>query len=100
MRSAAGRGVGPLGALIPVLGAAVAVVLPAPSGAFTAGLIAALLTILVAVAVGPLVAPVGIRAGSQTRAALERMVPRTAQSDPDARGHARPRAPGGVLPAV
>ena len=34
------------------------------------------------------------------RAALRRRVPRTAQSDPDARGHARPRAPGRLLTAV
>jgi len=67
----------------------------------TAGLFAALLTIVVAVAVGSVrLAPVGFHAGSRTRAVLERMVPRTAQSDPDARGHARPRAPGAGFPAV
>ena len=36
----------------------------------------------------------------RARAALDRLIPRTAQSDPDARGHARPRAPGRLLTAV
>ncbi|MFC5502020.1 hypothetical protein ACFPJ4_07180 [Lysinimonas soli] len=42
----------------------------------------------------------GIPLGVGARAALDRMVPRTAQTDPAARGHRRPRAPGRLLPAV
>ncbi|MBW4033128.1 MAG: hypothetical protein HIU88_10760 [Acidobacteria bacterium] len=36
----------------------------------------------------------------RVRATLDRVVPTAAQSDPDARGHARPRAPGRLLPAI
>jgi hypothetical protein len=42
----------------------------------------------------------GVLAVARSRAALERLAPIVAQSDPDARGHARPRAPGVLLPAV
>ena len=101
MRSAAVRGVRPLAALALLLGAAAAILLPAPDGAFAAGLLAAVLAIVIASAVGSAPAmPAGVHVGTRARAVLERMVPRAAQSDPDARGHARPRAPGALLPAV
>ena len=75
--------------------------LPAPESAFAAGLVAAVLAIIVASTVGSTPAgSAGIHVGTRTRVALERLVPRASQSDPDARGHARPRAPGALLPAV
>ena len=75
--------------------------LPAPESAFAAALVAAVLVVIVAstAASAPVMA-VGVHVGTRTRAALERLVPRASQSDPDARGHARPRAPGALLPAV
>jgi len=75
-------------------------VLPAQHGAFTAGLVAAVLAIVIASMVGSsTVVPVGAKA-TRTRTVLERLIPHATQSDPDARGHARPRAPGVLLPAV
>lgn len=101
MMSAAIPGARLLAELTAVLAATAAVLLPAPEGAFAAGLVAALLAILVASALGSThAAPRGTRLGTGTRAALDRLIPRTAQSDPDASGHARPRAPGAILPAV
>jgi hypothetical protein len=102
MRSAAARVRRLAAALALLLGtAAAAVLLPAPESAIGAGLVAAVLAIIVAstVASAP-VMPAGVRVGARTRVALERLVPRASQSDPDARGHARPRAPGALLPAV
>jgi hypothetical protein len=84
-----------------LLGAAAAVVLPAPPGALAAGLVTAVLAILVAsTVVSARLAPVGFRVGTLARALLQRLDPRVAQSDPDARGHARPRAPAALLTAV
>jgi hypothetical protein len=101
MRSAAVRAGRPVAALALLLGTAAALLLPALDGAFTAGLVAAVFVIIVAatVAAVPIMAA-GAHVGTRARAVLERMVPRAAQSDPDARGHARPRAPGALLPAV
>jgi hypothetical protein len=96
----------PLAALAVLVATAAALVLPAPPGAFTAGLVAAglvapLLAILVASTVGSaLLERVALRVGTQARAALQGLSPHPAQSDPDARGHARPRAPGALHPAV
>ena len=101
MRTAAARGVRPLAALALLFGTAVAMLLPAPESAFAAGLLGGVLAIIVASTVASAPAmPTGVHVGTRTRAALERLVPRTSQSDPDARGHARPRAPGALLPAV
>ena len=101
MRSAALAGGRLLAALTAVLAAAAAALSPVPEGAFAAGVVAAVLAILVASALGALgSAPTGARLGVGARAALDRLIPRPAQSDPDARGHARPRAPGALLPAV
>ncbi len=87
----------PLAVLALLLGA----ILPTIDGAFAAGLVAAVLALLVVSAVAAAaVAPAGVRARTRARAVLQRMIPRAAQSDPDARGHARPRAPGILLPAV
>ena len=91
----------PVAALALLLGTAAALLLPAPESAFAAGLLAAVLGIIVASAVAS--APTmstAVHVGTRTRVALERLVPRASQSDPDARGHARPRAPGVLLPAV
>ena len=83
-----------------LLGTLVSVVLPAPDAAFATGVVAALLTVLVVSAVcSAAIVPAGLRARTRARAVLDRMTPRAAQSDPDARGHARPRAPGALLPA-
>jgi len=85
--------------LAPILGI-VAMVLPAQHGAFAAGLVAAVLAIVIASMVDcSTVIPVGAQA-TRTRAVLERLIPRSTQSAPDARGHARPRAPGVLLLAV
>ncbi|HEU0207005.1 MAG TPA: DUF6412 domain-containing protein [Pseudolysinimonas sp.] len=101
MRSAVLGGGRPFAALVVLLGAAAAAVLPAPPGAIAAGLVAAVFAILVASAVGSArLAPIGLRVGTRTRAVLQRLDPRVAQSDPDARGHARPRAPAVLLTAV
>ena len=91
----------PVAVLALLLGTAAALLLPAPESAFAAGLVAAVLAVIVAstVASAPAV-PAGVRVGTRTRVALERLVPRASQSDPDARGHARPRAPGALLLAV
>jgi len=84
----------------PILGV-VAGLLPAHDGAIAAGLMAAVLTIVIASMLGSAtVVPVEGRFATRTRAVLERLIPRAAESDPDARGHARPRAPGVPLPAV
>jgi hypothetical protein len=101
MSSAVARGGRPFATLALLLGTAGAVLLPIPDGAFAAGLVAAVLTIVVATMVGSVpITSAGVHIGTRTRAVLERLVPRAAQSDPDARGHARPRAPGAILPAV
>jgi len=91
----------PLAALTTLLATAAALVLPAPPGVLGAGLLAAVLVILVASMVGSTL-PVrgGLRVGTNARAAVQRPRPHAAQSDPDARGHARPRAPGFLLAAV
>jgi hypothetical protein len=87
--------------LAPVIGIVAAVVLPASDGAFAAGLMAAVLVIVIASMVGSAaVVPAGALASTLARAVVERLIPRTTQSDPDARGHTRPRAPGVLLPAV
>ncbi len=101
MRSVAVRGRRLVAALALVLGSAAAMLLPAPESAFAAALVAAVLVVIVAsTAASTTVMAVGVHVGTRTRAALERLVPRASQSDPDARGHARPRAPGALLPAV
>jgi hypothetical protein len=101
MRSAALRQGRPLATLALLLGTIAAALMPTPDGAFAAGLVAAVLALLVAsTAVSALVIRAGLQISTRTRALLERMIPRAAQSDPDARGHARPRAPGVLLPAV
>ena len=101
MGSAARRSTGLLAALVSLPGVLITALLPAPSWAFAAGLIAVVLTIVIATTIGSTrLVPVGAATGRQTRAVLQRLVPRAAQSDPDARGHARPRAPGFLLSAV
>lgn len=101
MRSAVLRGGRPLVALAALLGTAAALVLPVPPGAIAAGLVAVVFAIVVASTVGSArMAPVGLRVGTRARAVLQRLDPRVAQSDPDARGHARPRAPSALLTAV
>src|SRR3954462_14264362 len=101
MRSEGLRVARPLAALTLLLATAAAMVLPAHPGALGAGLVAAVLVILVASTLGStLVVRVGHRVGMNARAALQRRHPHAAQSDPDARGHARPRAPGLLLAAV
>jgi hypothetical protein len=61
------------------------------------GALLALMVVSVSASIGLGVAlPPHLRA----RVALDRLIPRTAQSDTDARGHARPRAPGRLLTAV
>lgn len=74
----------------------------APTGpAATASFIVAVLAVVVVVvAQSVLSLRHGIRPAARARTALERTVPRAAQSDPNARGHARPRAPGRPLTAV
>ena len=100
MKSAGLRIARPLSAVALLLATVVAVVVPAPSGAVAAGLVAAVLAVMVASTVGSaLLVRVGRRVGVHARAALHRLDPHPAQSDPDARGHARPRAPG-VLPTA
>jgi hypothetical protein len=87
--------------LAPVIGFVAAMVLPAPDGAFAAGLMAALLVIVIASMIGSAtVVPAGAQVSTRARAIVERLIPRGTQSDPNARGHARPRAPGVLLPAV
>jgi hypothetical protein len=77
-----------------------AVVLPSVDVSLSAGLLAAVLTLVVVSVAASAVLGVGALPHLRARAALERLAPRTAQSDPDARGHARPRAPGCLLTAV
>ena len=74
--------------------------LPSVDVSLSAGLLAAVLTLVViavAVSVGR---GVEVPTHRLARAALSRLVPTIAQSDPDARGHVRPRAPGRLLTAV
>jgi hypothetical protein len=74
--------------------------LPTIDVSLSAGVLAAVLVLVLAALV------VSPRGGAEVpphrlaRAALSRLVPTAAQSDPDARGHARPRAPGRLLTAV
>ena len=85
-----------------LLATVAALVVPAPPGAFAAGLAAAALAmILVTSAVASaLLVRVALRVGTRARAVLQELAPHPPQSDPDARGHARPRAPGALHPAV
>ena len=83
--------------LAAVLGA---LLLPSVDTSLSAAVFAAVLTLVViavAISVGR-----GVEVPSHrlARAALRRLVPTASQSDPDARGHARPRAPGRLLTAV
>ena len=76
---------------------------PLPSGLTTAGGMLGIAAILVALAVialsVALVAPLfGIRSAPHPRRAIDASVLLT-QSDPDAAGHPRPRAPGVALAA-
>jgi uncharacterized protein DUF6412 len=101
MRQAAFRSGRPFVALSLLLGVTAALVLPAPPGAFAAGVVTAVLLIAVTSTIrSASLLTVGLHVGAHARAVLERLVPRGAQSDPDARGHARPRAPGVLHPAV
>jgi Family of unknown function (DUF6412) len=101
MTSAGLRVAPPLAGLSVLLAAVAAIVLPAPPGALGAGLVAAVLVILLASTVGSTLLVGGApRVGMIARTVLQRAHPRPAQSDPDARGHARPRAPGFLSAAV
>ena len=83
------------------VGALFGVAMFVPDSAMTSVLVAAvlgLMVIVVAKSASPALG--GARAVVRSRAALERLIPIAAQSDPDARGHARPRAPGILLPAI
>ena len=85
----------------PLLGIAAAALFPVPDATFAAGLMTAVLTIVITSMVGSAtVVAVEAQFATRMRAVVERLIPRAAQSDPDARGHARPRAPGVPLPAV
>lgn len=66
----------------------------------SAGLLAAVLTLVVIAVAVSVARGVDLPPHRLARAALRRLVPTAAQSDPDARGHARPRAPGRLLTAV
>ncbi len=74
--------------------------LPVVDVSLTAGLLAVVLTLIVVTVVVSCVFGTPVAAHRRARAALDRLVPRTAQSDPDACGDARPRAPGLLLTAV
>ena len=101
MRSASIRVARLLPALAVLLATVAAVILPAPPGALGAGLIAAALVTFVLSTVGSaLLVRVGLRVATNARAVVHRAHPHPAQSDPDARGHVRPRAPSCLLAAV
>ncbi len=87
-------------ALAALLGFGVAALMPASGGTFAAGLLAAVLAIVVASVAAHAPLGPGSLAGTGARAVITRLVPLGAQSDPDARGHARPRAPGALLPVI
>ena len=82
-------------------GVLLAATMVSPESAVASAFVVAVLA-LVVVAVVRSASPGlgGAPAVVRSRAALERRIPVAAQSDPDARGHARPRAPGALLPAV
>jgi uncharacterized membrane protein len=77
-----------------------AFLLPSVDASLSAGLLAAVVTLVVIAVVVRVVRGVEVPPHRLARAALSRLVPTAAQSDPDARGHARPRAPGRLLTAV
>jgi hypothetical protein len=77
-----------------------AVLLPTIDVYFSAGLLAAILALVVLSVVASVIHGASAPPHLRARAALDRHVPRPAQSDPDARGHVRPRAPGRLLTAV
>jgi len=89
-----------------LLATVAALVVPAPPGAFAAGLAAAALAMIVVTSAvtsavaSALLVRVALRVGTRARAVLQELAPHPPQSDPDARGHARPRAPGALHPAV
>ena len=83
--------------LAAVLGA---LLLPSVDVSPSAGLLAAVLVVVLVSVASSVVLGVAAPPPARTRAALDRTIPRSAQSDPDARGHARPRAPGRLLTAV
>ena len=76
------------------------VLLPSVDASVSAGLVVAVLALVVVSVAPSVLIGVGTPQHLRVRAALHRLVPRTAQSDPDACGHARPRAPGRLLTAA
>ena len=90
-----------LGRLVAGVGLLLVLTLPSTGALVSATLVVAVLAI-VAMTVARSMPPLagGTAPAVRARALVDRMVPRTAQTDPGARGHRRPRAPGFLLPAV
>jgi hypothetical protein len=87
--------------LLLVVAALVIAIQPSLGGSLAAGIFVTIVAISVLVVVSAAVsAPLSVARQSRTRSALNELVPWTAQSDPNAGGHRRPRAPGRLLPAV
>ena len=76
------------------------ILLPTTDGPVPVSLVIAVVAVAALTVAWSLVVPLATAVDLGVRATLDRVVPRAAQSDPDARGHARPRAPGRLLPAV
>ena len=74
--------------------------LPTTDGLIPVGLVIAVVALAAVDVAWSLGVPTAAAVDLRVRATLDRVVPTAAQSDPDARGHARPRAPGRLLPAV
>lgn len=86
--------------VIALLGLGVAALMPAAGGTVAAGLLVAVLAIVVASVAAQVPVGAGSLAAARSRGVVNRLVPLGAQSDPDAAGHPRSRAPGVPLPAV
>jgi hypothetical protein len=91
------RGIRRFVVLAAVLGG---LLLPSVDVSLSAGLLAAVVTLVIIAVAVSIGRGVAVPPHRLARAALSRLVPTASQSDPDARGHARPRAPGRLLTAV
>ena len=91
------RGIRRFVVLAAVLGG---LLLPSVDISLWAGLLAAVVTLVIIAVAVSIGRGVAVPPHRLARAALSRLVPTASQSDPDARGHARPRAPGRLLTAV
>jgi hypothetical protein len=79
---------------------AAGILLPTADGVVPVSLVVAVVALAAVSIAWSLVVPLATAVDLRVRATLDRVVPTASQSDPDARGHARPRAPGRLLTAV